>query len=556
MASGSRQDGCEASACGKSEVWKYFEKIQGANKAKCTLCSRELAYRGGTTNLRDHLASKHPLNYEPQEKKSQGKRMQGTLDTFAKPRYCSESRAAEITERIVNMVALDMRPVHVVECEGFRDLLRCLEPGYTIPSRKHVTKLLRRKHDIGKEQLQAKLGKDAVSIALTTDIWTSSTTEAYITVSAHYTSPCWELCSCVLGTPAFPEQHTGRAIADKLIEIVRGYSLSEKVSVVVHDQAANMELCLEILEVDQGWKSLKCTAHCLQLYLKAGLSISGIDRLIGVARKLVGHFRHSVVASEELKRRQAQMKVAEKKLIQDCATRWNSSFYMLERLLEMRWPVTAVLSCEGVTKRSDRYLDLSSDNWALADELVKALQPFEVATTFHSYKENASLSCVLLVLHGLIESLQKSPPDEDLPLVRQFKVKVASEIKRRWKLDSIDTISALVLTPVIDPRLKLLKFLDQEQAEVVRSELITRMESFSTPAPSDSNATTAIEPAAKKQRKETALDILLGPEESMLGDRHSADELEEHLSEKLALRKVILSNGGRRMITGSLDSLK
>ena len=76
------------------------------------------------------------------------------------------------------------------------------------------------------------------------------------------------------------------------------------------------------------------------------------------------------------------MEIAEKKLIQDCETRWNSTFHMLEHLLEMRWPVSAVLSCDRVTKRSDRYLDLKSEQWTLAEELVKALKPFEVATTF------------------------------------------------------------------------------------------------------------------------------------------------------------------------------
>jgi len=64
------------------------------------------------------------------------------------------------------------------------------------------------------------------------------------------------------------------------------------------------------------------------------------------------------VAIEELKRRQVQMETSKKKLIQDCET---STFYTLENLIEMRWPVSAVLSNEQVTKGSDRYLDLKSE---------------------------------------------------------------------------------------------------------------------------------------------------------------------------------------------------
>ena len=53
---------------------------------------------------------------------------------------------------------------------------------------------------------------------------------------------------------------------------------------------------------------------------------------------------------------------------------------MIKTLLQCRWPVAAVLSDETVTKRQYRYLDLSSENWLVLEELVKVLEPFEVAT--------------------------------------------------------------------------------------------------------------------------------------------------------------------------------
>ena len=44
------------------------------------------------------------------------------------------------------------------------------------------------------------------------------------------------------------------------------------------------------------------------------------------------------------------MQVAQHNLIQDVSTRWNSTFYFIDRLLEQRWPITAVLSDSSVTK--------------------------------------------------------------------------------------------------------------------------------------------------------------------------------------------------------------
>lgn len=131
------------------------------------------------------------------------------------------------------------------------------------------------------------------------------------------------------------------------------------------------------------------------------------------------------------------------------------------------------MACDEVTNRSDRALDLKSEQWTLAEELVMVLQTFEVATTFLSYEANASPSCLLPVIRGLLESLQK--PAEDIPSVRQFKQKVAAEIKQRRELDSFDTSSALVLTPVVNGRFKILWEFDKDEAEMVKAEIIERM---------------------------------------------------------------------------------
>ena len=253
----------------------------------------------------------------------------------------------------------------------------------------------------------------------------------------------------MLATQAFPECHTGEEIAKELKRIVNSYSAREKVSAVVHDQAANMELCHRILSQEEGWESIFCSAHCLQLCLKERLSITAIDRLLGAAQKLVGHFHHSVVATEVLKKRQDQMGDTQKKIVQDVATRWNSSLHMLECLLVTRWPITAVLSDEAVTKRSDHYLDRKTEQWELAEEMVKVLQPFAVATIYFSYEENVSLSCVLPVLYGLQEGLKEEKNDH--AVVAKFKEVVKKQIQTRWALQHLDVTSSLLLASAVDP---------------------------------------------------------------------------------------------------------
>ena len=102
-----------------------------------------------------------------------------------------------------------------------------------------------------------------------------------------------------------------------------------------------------ILFDDLDWESLVCACHRLQNAVKTALTNSGslLDKLFAKSRKVVGHFHHSNLATEALLKEQREAGISRpKKLEQDVPTRWNSSFYMLQRLVELRTHVSNVLS--------------------------------------------------------------------------------------------------------------------------------------------------------------------------------------------------------------------
>ncbi len=182
--------------------------------------------------------------------------------------------------------------------------------------------------------------------------------------------------------------------------------------------------------------------------------------MLSSARKLVGHFRHSCKATQALKDKQLTGKKA-KKVIQDVPTRWNSSLYMLERLLELHVPILAVLSDKNVSKTCDAELDLSTRQWLLADELVKVLKPFELATTLLSAEQNVSLSCVIPIVEGLYRGLVETADDSSA--VKEFKEILEAQLEKRFQLDSVDAASLPVLASLLDPRFKNAKFFQMRQ---------------------------------------------------------------------------------------------
>jgi len=78
------------------------------------------------------------------------KEKQGTLQSFARPKHYSEARAKEIINYIV---AQDTRLMRVVEGQGFLKMLAYREPGYKVPSRKHITSIIQQKHKLGTKKL-------------------------------------------------------------------------------------------------------------------------------------------------------------------------------------------------------------------------------------------------------------------------------------------------------------------------------------------------------------------------------------------------------------------
>lgn len=258
---------------------------------------------------------------------------------------CTPQEAAVLTESVLTMIVKDMRPLAVVEGEGFKGMLTTFQSGYTLPSRRHFTSMMERKYETSVEKLKNKLKNTTSKISLTTDAWTSLVTEAFLGVTCHFIDDNWDLVSFNLTTLPMEERHTAENLASYVEKVAEKFNISlHNVLAIVHDNASNIVAALRILEEKFGVVSYRCAGHTMQLVVNHAMKDPMIDKALSAARGLVKHIKKSEPASTKLKQKQKQMGTAEHKLIQDVAVRWNSSYYMVERLLEQRWPVVATLA--------------------------------------------------------------------------------------------------------------------------------------------------------------------------------------------------------------------
>ena len=161
------------------------------------------------------------------------------------------------------MIAIDMQPVTIVEDTGFQSLVRLLDSRYQLPSRRHIMRSLlpadmytTRDGEIKRELLLIS------HEALTSDLWTSRTTESYLTITCHFVSSTWELKSLVLETFGFKKDHTAENIAASFQKIAEEWGISRKVVAMVTDNAAVRHT---------GWTHVSCFAHTLNLVVSEAI---------------------------------------------------------------------------------------------------------------------------------------------------------------------------------------------------------------------------------------------------------------------------------------------
>jgi hypothetical protein len=149
---------------------------------------------------------------------------------------------------------------------------------------------------------------------------------------------------------------------------------------------------------DISCRRMQCMAHTLQLVVKK--VYDHYHTVIKKAHYLVCKIRKSSVATQML------ISKCGKTVICDNATRWNSTYMMAQRLIEIKSAVNEVLSSIMIDS-------LLVDEWSRLDELTKLLAPFASQTDILQ-TDSMSLSSVIPSLLDLQCHLQQFPQPKSL----------------------------------------------------------------------------------------------------------------------------------------------
>lgn len=377
------------------------------------------------------------------------------------------------------MIAKDNLPLSVVENEGFQQLMKTVARLYYLPSRKKITRLLDLKYEILKSKFISNI-KDVSSFTVTCDIWTDVSNKSYLGVTVHFLKTETLLTKGTIGVIPLEDNHTSDYIRNELLSVFQNFKIDlPKIMAIVTDSASNMINAVNSI-FSNNKKHIPCMAHKLAHVVPKSIQKTfEMQEIINKIKAIVTVVRKSVVLSDELTRLQKRDGKSEGsilKLKQDVPTRWNSTFYMIERFLQLRdyiYPV--LLKCPIPPDMITR------EEFEILNDVVNLLRPIELVTNEIGGDSYPTRSIIIPIIRCMINAINNCIPKTDHGL--NLKNNILLEIEERFH--NIESYQILTIATILDPRFKRLHF---QQPRAVSLAISTINAAMQTETDINSNA--------------------------------------------------------------------
>lgn len=440
------------------------------------------------------------------------------------------SKSKMIDQQLVKMIVKEYHPFSVVEDVEFRNLIKMLCPTYVIPSRKTVTQsLMPQMFEMTVECVKDTL-KNVEAVCLTTDGWTSRTNQSFISVTAHFIDPKNEtlVSSVLLGCIDFDEKHTGNNLARFLRNIVEEWNLSNKLTAVVTDNAANIKTAIRKC----NWRWLSCFAHSINLTVQSSLKC--IDSTLTKVKSIVQYFKKSSHALAKLNDYQKQIGSPILKLKQDCPTRWNSTYDMINRIISIKDPIIATLAVLGNPELNC----LNPQDWIILENARDILKIFYEVTTEISAEKYVTLSKEIIFIKTLNKFVSKCINTNTLPKeINSMGQVLKDELLARF--GNIEESQLITQATLLDPRFKKCAFSNENHYNTAVDFLKTKAQSIILESDepihqqiATTTSTSNSSSALWKEFDETVVNLIGGSNSSVAG----IIEVDKYLNEPLISR--------------------
>ncbi|XP_026680874.1 zinc finger BED domain-containing protein 6-like [Diaphorina citri] len=201
-------------------------------------------------------------------------------------------------------------------------------------------------------------------------------------------------------------------------------------------------------------RRVPCFAHILNLIVDAGLGQEALMPLIAKVKGIVTFFKHSVQATDDLKREQMAQGKKEGDvlvLIQSVSTRWNSTCDMIERFTKLASHVAKILLTRPGAPNMIPGTDLNT-----LREIITILAPFKEATNDITGESYPTAPLVIPLCNLILKKLEQQELTVTSPTATTFLFKLLDDGRRRFF--DLEKNVCLARATLLDPRFKKMHF--------------------------------------------------------------------------------------------------
>lgn len=385
-----------------------------------------------TSSTSTHLAKEHSI-FRPQEDQA------NSSDVLALQQRASLS-IPQAKEQVLKQLAVAFLvnsddPFTTFEDPYLKSFLKIYNRDLATAvalGRNTLTSVMMKMFEEQKAVVLHELHEALTSIHISFDLWTSPNHLAFIAVFAHFLSSKQQYTSRLIAFRRHPGAHSGEHMSNTLQDILQAWDIPSKLGVIVCDNASNNDTCLqaiyprlipEMTGKDVKHRRMRCFGHVLNLVAKAFLFGNDADTFelesdsmeileqhddallhwrrkgpVGKLHNIVKFIRASPQRSEAFRQAAESQDLddlhdsftlhaestAELELRQDNATRWNSTFLMIDRAWKKQRDIQAYilqLQLDPTTaSRIDSRDVLDADDWRLLAEIRLILEPIYLMT--------------------------------------------------------------------------------------------------------------------------------------------------------------------------------
>ncbi|CAL1685933.1 unnamed protein product [Lasius platythorax] len=457
-----------------SELMKHFKKIDNSTMS-CNLCDKHIKTSGNSSlaTMANHINShsnKNRLNSNKinnnashtletptksmRLKRSQLTQMNMSSAAAAPARMSSYSNDedAKILNAILYYMCIDDKPFNTIHCKGFKYLMKELAPNYKIPSEKTIERRLDEKYDVIVKNFKQQLN-ETLYVTIGIDTWSEAVPcKSFLLVTVHFIASATKKLES--GTIELIElsEYTVDYITSALRNTLNKWGIS-KVATVVINTESNI-VFKTVAQFFNPTQCIICFVHIIDLVAENSMkNCEGLSDIIDKVRLTVKFIKDSTDINNELHQRQVNLGKTEiKKLILDIdfIVRWNITFHMIERFIEL-WTVINVLLINHKTPDIKVPTD---DELNMLKEIVVLLRPLACMAEECSAENYIIISKIIPLINCALIEYKKTTQTMELSM--KLKETILKELQSIFgQIQSIDSIS---IATILDPRFKTIHF--------------------------------------------------------------------------------------------------